>query len=343
MKQLITDAIAVRPGVDEVKSFAKIIEERNSSGLHGSGGVQASSTTKGGKTKGGHDSSGDELTGEALIKNTFMANGSTSEFSKGDKIRVIAGDLNGISGKVVSMEIDTGFINFIPIGIEGFTNELRLEVKNVVKYFEPGDYVRVIDGKYRGETGLVISSTTTDEGVVFSNIALTQSHREIKVRANNLKIKTEIEQNAAHGNSAYFMDKAKPAPYTAGDLISYDNNKHVGVVLSVDSMGGPGSDSIRLISEDGSVTIIRGNQVSKRFDQRDLKTKQQSVDAKRNTIYHNNVVKIINGVYQGRKGVIKYLHKDVVFLWDKAFQQTNGLFVEKTRNVEILGTEHMNP
>lgn len=31
-----------------------------------------------------------------------------------------------------------------------------------------------------------------------------------------------------------------------------------------------------------------------------------------------------------------------MFLWDKAFQQTNGLFVEKTRNVEILGTEHMN-
>jgi transcription elongation factor len=162
------------------------------------------------------------------------------------------------------------------------------------------------------------------------------------VRANNLKIKTEIEQSAASGNAAYFMDKAKPAPYSAGDLITYDNNKYVGVVLSVDSMGGPGSDLIRLISEDGSVQNIRGNQVSKRFDQRELKTKQQSVDAKRNTIYNNNVVKIINGVYQGRKGVIKYLHKDVVFLWDKAFQQTNGLFVEKTRNVEILGTEHMN-
>ena len=76
---------------------------------------------------------------------------------------------------------------------------------------------------------------------------------------------------------------------------------------------------IRLINEEGTVCNIRGNQVSKRFDQRDLKTKQQSVDAKRNTIYYNNVVKIINGVYQGRKGVIKYLHKDVVFLWDKAF------------------------
>jgi ribosomal protein L24 len=259
MKQLITDAIAVRPGVDEVKLFAKIIDERRSSALAGPGGAQSSSTTKGGKTKGGYDSSGDELTGEILIKNTFMANGNTSEFSKGDKIRVIAGDLNGISGKVVSMEIETGFINFLPIGIPGFTNELRLEVKNVVKYFEPGDYVRVIDGKYRGETGLVISSTTTDEGVVFSNIALTQSHREIKVRANNLKIKTEIEQSAASSNSAYFMDKAKPAPYSAGDLITYDNNKYVGVVLSVDSMGGPGSDLIRLINEEGTVCNIRGN------------------------------------------------------------------------------------
>jgi len=99
--------------------------------------------------------------------------GTVSEFSKGDKIKVIAGDLIGINGKVVSMEADTGFITFIPIGIEGFTNELRLEVKNVVKYFEPGDHVRVIDGKYRGETGLVISSEQNDEGIVFSNIALT--------------------------------------------------------------------------------------------------------------------------------------------------------------------------
>ena len=115
------------------------------------------------------------------------------------------------------------------------------------------------------------------------------------------------------------MDKSKPAPYSAGDLISYDNNKFVGVILSVDSMGGIGSDSIRLINEEGVVINIRGSQVSKRFDHKEL-VRQQAMDAKRNTIYHNNVVKIINGVYQGRKGVIKYIYKNVVFLWDKVFQ-----------------------
>lgn len=194
------------------------------------------------------------------------------------------------------MEIDTGFINFIPIGVEGYTSELKLEVKNVVKYFEPGDHVRVIDGRYAGETGIVISSETNDKDVVFSNIALLQSHREIKVRASNLKIKTEIEQNAANGNPAFLMERAKPPLYCAGDLISYDNNKFVGVVLSVDSMGGVGSDLIRLINEEGTVCNIRGNQVSKKFDQRDLRIKQQAVDAKRNTIYHNNVVKVISGM-----------------------------------------------
>ena len=65
------------------------------------------------------------------------------------------------------------------------------------------------------------------------------------------------------------------------------------------------------------------------------------MDARNNTIYSNNVVRVISGPYQGRKGVIKYIQKGVVFLWDKAFQQTNGIFVEKTRNIEILGNEHM--
>jgi hypothetical protein len=59
----------VRPSVDEVKGFAKIIDERHSSGLQisGSGGVtQVGPTSKGSKSgaKSGNDSSGDELTGD---------------------------------------------------------------------------------------------------------------------------------------------------------------------------------------------------------------------------------------------------------------------------------------
>lgn len=46
------------------------------------------------------------------------------------------------------------------MNIPGFTEELRVEASHVVKYFEPGDQVRILDGKYKGETGIVIGSET---------------------------------------------------------------------------------------------------------------------------------------------------------------------------------------
>ncbi len=69
--------------------------------------------------------------------------------------------------------------------------------------------------------------------------------------------------------------------------------------------------------------------------------KTSTVDSQRNTIYTDNVVKIIAGKYKGRKGVIKYIYRTTLFLWDREFYQSNGLFVENSRNVLILGDEHM--
>lgn len=137
----------------------------------------------------------------------------------------------------MSIELDSGFVTFTPIGFDGFDQDLKLEASSIAKYFEAGDHVRVIDGKYRGETGIVVLSGTTDDHVAFTNIVLAQSSREVRVLANHLKLKTEIESSTsgAIGNPTLFMDKGKAPSYQAGDLISYDNNKMVGVVLSVDS------------------------------------------------------------------------------------------------------------
>ena len=80
--------------------------------------------------------------------------------------------------------------------------------------------------------------------------------------SNHLKLKTEIEQSGAAGSigsASLFLDKTKSAPYLAGDLISYENNKLCGVVLSVDSMGGGASDTLKIINEEGKVMTIRGS------------------------------------------------------------------------------------
>lgn len=115
-------------------------------------------------------------------------------------------------------------------------------------------------------------------------------------------------------------------------MISYNNNKNVGVVLQVQE------DYLKVINDHGEIKNIKLTDVDKKFE-RDRKA--NTVDSQRNTLYTDNVIKIIDGKYKGRKGVIKYIFKNTLFLWDKEFYQSNGIFVEKTNNVLILGDEHM--
>lgn len=60
----------------------------------------------------------------------------------------------------------------------------------VEKYFEPGDFVRIAEGKYKGETGVVVESE--DNKVV---VVLDGSQREIKIPASFLKLKSETDTN----------------------------------------------------------------------------------------------------------------------------------------------------
>lgn len=68
---------------------------------------------------------------------------------------MIRGDLNGLKGTVSSVEDSKVF--FLALGIPSLAKkQLEVELDMVVKYFEPGDLVRILDGKYKGETGQVI-------------------------------------------------------------------------------------------------------------------------------------------------------------------------------------------
>lgn len=67
--------------------------------------------------------------------------------------------------------------------------------------------------------------------------------------------------------------------------------------------------------------------------------KPNGIDCKRNPITKDDTVKLINGPYKGKKGVIRNIFKNIVFLYNQDFVSTNGIFVDKTENVEIMGSE----
>jgi len=70
-----------------------------------------------------------------------------------------------------------------------------------------------------------------------------------------------------------------------------------------------------------------------------LFSKPNGIDSKRNPITRDDTVKIITGPYKGKKGVIKNVYKNAIFLYNHDFVSTNGIFVDKSENVEIMGSE----
>ena len=89
---------------------------------------------------------------EQVIKKSLMQGGKTV-YMKGDKISVNKGECTGMRGTVI--EIEGGMVTFKPLDIPEL-DLLQVDIAHVSKYFEPGDLVRITEGKYRGETGQVM-------------------------------------------------------------------------------------------------------------------------------------------------------------------------------------------
>lgn len=64
-------------------------------------------------------------------------------------------------------------------------------------------------------------------------------------------------------------------------------------------------------------------------------------DTKGNNLAIDQVVKVQSGPHKGTIGPIRHYDRNYLFLWNKEFVQSNGIFVESCRNVAILGAEFM--
>ena len=65
----------------------------------------------------------------------------------------------------------------------------------------------------------------------------------------------------------------------------------------------------------------------------------RGLDSLRHSITKGDSVKIVDGPNKGKKGTIVHLHKNIVYLYNPEQSSNNGLFVDKTRNLIILGAE----
>ncbi len=82
---------------------------------------------------------------------------------------------------------------------------------------------------------------------------------------------------------------------------------------------------------------VKTTDIGKRIPEMRKGSVIQARDKGGNNLAIDQVVRIVSGPFKGTIGPIVHYDRNYLFLWNKEFVQSNGIFVESNRNVEILG------
>ncbi|KAF3547563.1 hypothetical protein DY000_02002920, partial [Brassica cretica] len=115
---------------------------------------------------------------------TLFANRKKGHFMKGDAVIVIKGDLKNLKGWVEKVDEDNVLIRS---GLKGLPDPLAVNEKELCKYFEPGNHVKVVSGTHEGATGMVVK---VDQHVLILLSDTTKEH--VRVFADHVVESSEV-------------------------------------------------------------------------------------------------------------------------------------------------------
>lgn len=123
----------------------------------------------------------------------FFKRDTEMEMTIGEKIYVTSGELQQAHGIIINFEEGGSIVNFRPTNIEGFEDTITLDRTNVVKYFEQGDPIRVIEGKYIYETGIIIF--VDESNVTQPRVKIDSTDVEVTISTSHLKMKSANDKD----------------------------------------------------------------------------------------------------------------------------------------------------
>lgn len=176
---------------------------------------------------------------DTLIHNTDISR--RSKYIKGDKVKLIQGNLKGIIGNVVS-HIGNEVV-LIP-NVQGYNEELKFPESYLMKHFLPGDLVTVEKGtNHVGKTGIVVK-IEDDIAVIFCESALGVS--EFKVAVNDL----------VHASRAG-KEKSESCQFELEDLVKINGTNHYSFILDIQG------HSLKLIDFNNQIKTLSIRDVTK--------------------------------------------------------------------------------
>ncbi|KAI8324213.1 hypothetical protein GQ54DRAFT_256881, partial [Martensiomyces pterosporus] len=243
------------------------------------------------------------------------ANGlSAKDLQPGEQVEVVEGDLAGVVGVVRSVEGDD-VIRIVPelggLVRSGRSNAMSFPARQLRKRFRTGDHVKVLNGRHRNETGMVVS--IADAVVtVYADI----SKSEIRVLAKDLRVSTDVGAGSGTPQGAI-------VGLDLHDLVHVDGNM-IAVVLKVDR------DTITVLDERNDVRTVTpqsARAVRGGFE-------RTGVDFNGNPLKNGDVVREVNGAR--RQGTALQVTRFVSFVLSREQVANGGVFTVRTRQLESV-------
>ena len=247
----------------------------------------------------------------------------------GDTVEVIEGDLIGMQGKIMSLDGITVKVrpnNDAALAELGGMDEVEFLLSQVRKFIAVGAHVKVTDGRYANETGVVVAVETI-EGEVGSDFDCTavvltdMTHKEISVRTSQLQESAEV----ASGQD-------KLAGYELHDLVVLSGGgsaNEVGVIVRV------GREEFTIINNHGIAREARPEEL--RGKRNKASDRAVALDVQANQIRCGDSVTIVEGPHKGKVATIKRMSRAQLFLYSQFRSEHSGIFVVRSRSCVLTG------
>jgi transcription elongation factor SPT5 len=167
-----------------------------------------------------------------------------------------------------------------------------------------------VGGEYEGDTGLIVRIENNCI-ILFSDISM----HELEVLSDNLQLCPDM----ATGVDSF-------GKFQWGDLVQLEPQV-VGVIVQLQRA------SFKVLSMHGKLVDIKPGSLTKYRENRNT----IALDMFQESITRKDIVKVVDGPHSGRDGEIKHLYRSFAFLHSKIYIETGGIFVCKTRHLQLVG------
>jgi len=234
----------------------------------------------------------------------------TGDYLAGDKVEIYKGEQAGVLGKAVAVRGEIVSLEVAEGPMKG--QKIDAPMTTLRKLFREGDHVKVTGGssKSMGEVGMIVR--IHDDRVTLVTDA---TQDEVHVFSRDLRLTGEV-------GSAPIGSR-----YNLHDLVQLDATT-VGCVVKVDK------DSLRVLDQNGQVRVLQPENISNKLNRR---REAVATDREGAEIHVDDVVKEWMGAQ--RQGHVLYVHRNFLFILNRAQVENAGLFVTTSQNVQTVAAK----